>query len=395
MRAKRLWTWVFSLILLALLIWLSYAAAAAQPKPYPPYVSESPSPTGTKAWFAYLQKQGVKVQAWRFSPATRVGSQDKSLLVQIEPDVSLQESELAAYRRFMQEGGTLMLWSEQASGMYGLDTEALDTWPDQPVTVTNERDDKKMGGAALQADVRTSNRWLAQSGDEVLLRDQEGIIALQRQVGKGRLIAAVTPSWLQNERILEQNHLELVRHLFNVAGSAQGGIWIDEYIHGYEQNETPLSVYPQWFLVLLLQASLLLIGWLWYKGKRFGPVFTLREESVRYSDEHLGALAAWYLRGRKYHEALAIHAKYVRQRLQDSWGVPLGVSWKELPQRISQKWPGTMPEEMQKLCAQLEHVLAKPRLSKPEYLLWASRLDRLQKEVEKHEKPDRRAVGAL
>lgn len=137
-----------------------------------------------------------------------------------------------------------------------------------------------------------------------------------------------------------------------------------------------------WFLLLLLQGGLLTILWLWYNGKRFGPIFTVREETVRFSDEGIRALAAWYMRGRRYHDSLEIQADYVKLSLQERWRIPYRLEWRELPVYFERKWPQLPKAEIHSLLNGLADILEKEKISKEEYLLWSKKIDRIRKEVE-------------
>lgn len=156
----------------------------------------------------------------------------------------------------------------------------------------------------------------------------------------------------------------------------------DEYLHGSQSGTGKLMVYPKWFLLMIFQGSLIVILWLWYKGKRFGPIFFPREETVRFSDEGIQALSAWYLRGSRYHDSIVIQADYVRSILQDRWGIPQNREWLDLSEWFARKLKRIPESEMRPFLTNLDQILHKEKLTKQEFLLWSRNLDRLRKEVE-------------
>src|SRR5699024_8055442 len=82
---------------------------------------------------------------------------------------------------------------------------------------------------------------------------------------------------------------------------------------------------------------LLTLFWLWYQGKRFGPLRQPREATVRFSNEKTSALAAWYQRGRRYQDSIVIQADYLKLLLQEKWGIPYQQGWQECNDMMIQK----------------------------------------------------------
>ena len=96
-------TWILVLAVLLLFIVFSYFISSPKPTEYPQYVSESPSPTGTKALYTYLEKSS----RWNYSPLQLV-SQDYQLLIMVEPYFFPEQEEMDAYMSFMKEGNTIL-----------------------------------------------------------------------------------------------------------------------------------------------------------------------------------------------------------------------------------------------------------------------------------------------
>ncbi|MBP2239822.1 hypothetical protein J2Z40_000375 [Cytobacillus eiseniae] len=370
---KRAWIWIS--VLLMIFIIISYYTSTQQPKPYPNYVSDSPSPTGIKAFYTYVKENNIGKQ-WSHSPEKLSIGMKNRLLIMIEPFFIPNKEDMQAYIDFMKSGNTILLFHQNPKGMFDLEIEhaTLDNAFEDGVRILNQI------GASYSAEINSGIRLQTKNQDKRLIEDDAGTIAFKRSFGDGYLIVSNSPEWLRNDRILANDHLSLVLALINESSSST--ILIDEYIHGLQNEATFMTVYPKWFLILLLQGILLAILWLWHVGKRFGPIFIPREESVRYSDEGILALSAWYLRGRLYHESLLIQADYIKYLLQDKWGIPYSKEWQDVSEHIVRRWTNVPASNVHSFIKGLHMILQKEKINKQEYLQWSKKLDRLRKEVE-------------
>lgn len=364
-------TWIGLAILLGLFLVFSYLSSTPKPQYYSDYVTESPAPRGVKAFYTYVKKEN-EGKIWRHSPNLLSVASDHQLLLMVEPSISFETEEMTAYINYMNAGNTILLLQTNPQGMFDIKTSG-----------TNSRESLRVNtqdGTSFRAQVNTSLRIQTRKGDRVLISDQAGPIAVKRSFGKGQLIVGITPEWMTNGNLLKKDHLPLLLYLFNQEKS--DSLLFDEYIHGEENASSVWNVYPMWFLVLVIQMILLLILWLWAKGKRFGPIFVPREESVRFSDEGLNALAAWYLRGKQYHDSIIIQADFVKLLLQERWQIPYHREWQELTSYIEKKWTRLPASEIHSFILGLVHILKKETITKQEYLLWSKKLEELRREME-------------
>lgn len=368
---KKIWVWL--VILLTVLLFSRYILIQGQLKEYPMYASDSPSPTGVKAFYTYALNHQDVVKRWSDSPSQLPNKPANQLLIMIEPYFTPNSAELDSYNRFMEAGNTILLFKENPKGMFGLETEVVET------DAVNAFDP---AGAnyRTKTDVTSQVRLLENAQDEILLSDDAGTIALKRVVGEGQLIVTNSPKWIMNGEIVTDDHLALILALLKDVDSKV--ILFDEYIHDVKNATTILNIYPRWFLLLMIQGALLTILWLWHHGKRFGPIFISRQETVRFSDEGIKALAAWYIRGHRYHDSLVIQANYVMTLLQEHWRIPYHQEWKDLTAQFERKLPHLEKGEIHSLLNGLADMLEKSTVSKQEYLLWSKRLEKIRKEVE-------------
>lgn len=368
---KKVWIWLA--ILLTVLLFSRYVLVQGQPKDYPMYASDSPSPTGVKAFYTYVLNHNDGVKRWIGSPDQLPNNPENQLLVMVEPYFTPNSDELDRYVHFMEAGNTILLFKENPKGMFGLETELVET---DAVNVFDSV------GAKYHTnnEVTSPIRLLEDTNDEILLSDDAGTLALKRIVGNGQLIVANSPKWITNGEIITDDHLAIILTLIN--DKDRNVILFDEYIHGEKNDATILTSYPRWFLLLMIQGALLTILWLWFAGKRFGPIFISREETVRFSDEGIKALAAWYIRGHRYHDSLAIQAEYVMTLLHEHWRISPHNEWNDLTMQFERKWPNMQKEEIHSLLNGLTIMLQKSKVSKQEYLLWSKKLEKIRKEVE-------------
>lgn len=364
-------TWLGLAILLSLFLVFSYFSYSPKPQYYPEYVTDSPSPTGVKAFYTYEKRENAG-EIWSQSPELLSAGIDHDLLVMVEPTFIPEKEEMNAYINFMKAGNTIMLLQNDPQGMFDVKTRSVD--PNENIKVFTQDQ------TSYRAQIDSAIRLQTKKEDEILLYDQAGPIAVKQAYGNGHLIVAIAPEWITNGNLLKKDHLPLLLYLLNAEKSDT--ILFDEYIHGGENASTFWHVYPMSFLLLVIQGVLLMVLWLWFKGKRFGPIFVPREESVRFSDEGVQALAAWYLRGKRYHDSIVIQADYVKLLLQERWQIPYNREWKDLSSYFERKWIQLPTSEIGPFLAGLVNILEKEKITKQEYLLWSKKLEQLRKEVE-------------
>ncbi|MFD1360634.1 DUF4350 domain-containing protein [Lentibacillus salinarum] len=364
-------TLVWLIVVLLVFIAISYFFAPDGPDEYPDFVSESPSPTGVKAFETYLDDQIGTVNRWRHSPDMLPDQDAKQLLIMAEPSFTPGRQEMNDYVSFMEAGNTILLLNTNPDGMFGLDAMPAENDP------SNVMD---QDGNRYQAENRSVFRIDPSESLNVLLEDNAGAVAAEKTFGNGHLVAAVTPEWVTNDQILKKDHLELLFSLIQMDKNEWDIVYFDEYVHHTGNAPSFTTLYPDWLLALALQAIVFALMVLWYEGKRFGPVTEPREETVRFSDERIRALAAWYQRSRNYADSLRIQADYVKSLLQEHWGIAYYKTWTDISGQLKRNI--TSDEDIEAFLDGLSHVLHRERISKKQYIVWSKRIDQLRKEVE-------------
>ncbi|QED47794.1 DUF4350 domain-containing protein [Cytobacillus dafuensis] len=370
---RRAWLWFIVLLILFMII--GFFAFSPEPKQYPNYVSDSPSPTGVKALYTYLD-DNMQAKRWSHEPKLLPKMGKKQTLIMTEPFFVPKHEEMEAFKKFIEAGNTVLLLKKNPKGMFDIKTFPIEEEPssDQVFEIHNSEN------TSYKAEISSPFRLKTEPEDIILLKDKAGPVAVKRNIGNGDLIVAVTPEWMMNGKLLNNDHLTLVISLLN-EGNANS-ILFDEFTHGGQNASTISALYPKWFLLLMLQGAIILFLWLWYSGKRFGPIYIPRIESVRFSDEGLRALASWYMKGRRYHDSLLIQADYVKLLLQERWGIPYYKQWTDLASYLEKKCNRMSSTEVQDYIIGIESILRKEKINKQEYLLWSKKIDQLRKEVE-------------
>ena len=370
------WTWLLIVILIIMVS--SYFVESGQPKKYPDYVSYSPSPTGVKAFYSYLEKEMDSVNRWSQPPNLLPAGDEDQLLVMIEPTIIPNSDEIAEYINFMEAGNTILLLKENPRGLFDLQIMFNDEFS-APLTLADQN------GRQYKSELESVVFFEEDVQDEILIHSEnERPVALKSAYGKGQLIVANTPGWMTNGNILEADHLPILLTLFNEVNPKT--VLFNEYVHGQQDATSMANVYPKWFSLLLIQGAILTCLLLWFQGKRFGLVVIPREDTVRFSDERIKALAAWYIRSRRYQDSLRIQADYVKLLLQERWGIPYSKEWIEIERYLGEKWKRIPEAEIRSFLAGLSKLLKEERITKQDYLTWSKKLDQLRKEVEDNER---------
>lgn len=367
-------TWLGIGAALLLFAGVIYWSSKEEPEVYPPYTSESPAPNGLKGFYTLLEERDQDAARWNAAPGQLPAAGTSQTLLMAEPVTTVSGEEMQRYKEWMEAGNTIWLMKQHPAGYFDVAVEYPDS--DQGSSLITDA-----GGNQYEADIPAPHRLRTGEADKILLKDESGAVAIERSYGEGRLIVGLTPSWLVNDRIIEKDHFTLVTKLMDTAGSG-GSLWFDEYIHTRNGFADKAGVYPSWLLFFTFQLALLTLAWLWWKGKRFGPFFTPREDVVRFGDERLQAVASWYKKGEFYRESLAIQESYIRQQLEERFGVPVHISWEETRERLDGRIDPDSLERWTTMSRRIEPLEHQSHVDKKSYLEWSGVLEQMRKEVQ-------------
>ena len=383
-------SWFGILLGLGLFIGLGMVLTPQNPTLYPGYLTESPSPTGVKAFYTLLGKNVTQLEIWNKPAQALPPLASGQLMVIVEPSTPLNPNEIEQWIKWLEAGNRLWLLKRNPKGEFDLQT----TQTTKNTQTINNKQTSQTGKITAQiATVMGSEEWkgtyqalldtdvrlVPEPNDRILLKDQLGVVSLSRVYGQGELMVLLAPEWVTNGMILEQDHFKLVFPFILRADPKV--IWFNDFVHGYKDLPTVFGVYPEWFLVLLAQVCVTFLLWLWYKGKRFGSIQTPREGVVRFGDERIRAIATWYERGKFYNESLAIQDDFLRQTVQERWGILANLDDPEFIESALQRMPSDQQKQWLINWRELKEGYSQ-KISHQAYLKWSKLLDEMQKEVE-------------
>lgn len=98
-------SWIFGILFFLLLIVVSVFSTSNTPEEYPPYLVESPSPTGLKALYTYLEQNGHDVTQEEALPTMT----KETLRVLVNPPVFTDQQTENHYLDYVRQGNTIVL----------------------------------------------------------------------------------------------------------------------------------------------------------------------------------------------------------------------------------------------------------------------------------------------
>jgi len=374
-RIVKRWTWPILIVIIFLLV-TGLSFIPYQPQQYPDYIADSPSPTGVKAFYTFLDKNYEQVSLWKKPVQSLPDISTSQLMIIVEPGIQINEKELPVWIAWMEAGNSLWLLDSSPQDLFEVNTDVAGPESDPSfLTVLGKEEFKGQYQAFLESD----DRLLTGSNDHVLLEDSKGVIALSRKYGDGELMVLLTPQWITNEAIVKQDHLKLL--LPFIIRANPDVIWFNEYVHGSRNLIAMIGLYPTWYLIVLFQAALCLILWIWSKGKRFGSVRIPREWTVRFGDERVRALASWYESGDFYLESLASQEKYLRHIMKEQWGIAEKADDREIYDKAGNRIRKSAVNDWLNYWKEKKELTSCRKISSKKYLEWSKRFSFMQREV--------------
>lgn len=155
--------------------------------------------------------------------------------------------------------------------------------------------------------------WVEQGGILVYIHDgsQDEIDIIENEIEKGKVIDIYGGDLLTNAALANKTK-DGYEFYKEIAEQTQGKkIVFNEYYLQDKYQPSWWNVMPGPIKLMIMQLSLCLIFYIWYKGKRFGKAMDLVEEVEREENEYLLSVArlyrkagAWELAIRSYYKEL-------------------------------------------------------------------------------------------
>ncbi len=316
----------------------------------------SRSPDGYGAWYAYMQRQGTPVERWRKSP-NQIDQISGAGNTMIQVDTSGLGA--APAEEWIKRGNTWIVLEKSDFAV----TEAGFS--------TEHQSDQGL------VKIETARRLRNDDSVKQLLGDRFGSIVWEVKQGKGRIIFAVTPFLGANAYQSEPGNFPFLAQL-----ATGKKVWIDEYLHGYREENAKTESTQTWIeyligtplAVVLLQAIVVAIVLIWAKNRRFGQAKPLETPRVNDSEAYTQALAGVLYKAGRSEFVVDVVGREEQLQIQRSLGVggvlldreALISAWVQQTGRPAAELAQLFPE--------------KQRLSEPELIKWLAQV----KEIKQH-----------
>lgn len=352
-RTNRLW-WLGGIVIAAIAILTLIAA------PNTSYINNGSTynraPDGYGAWFAYMQKQGVKIERWQ-KPFEEIKAKSSVTLLRVNSQITPSELDFEE-EKWVKQGNTLVIL-----GVKGAITEAE----------FSTLQSSSVGDIKIETSKRSPKKK-----SSLELGDVFGAVVWSEKVGKGQAIFATTPYLAANAYQDYNSNFQYLAQLV----SKHPQIFVDEYSHGYRDKsitenagdrnwleylaKTPLSP-------LLLQAGVLLLVLIWAQNRRFGAPVSVETPVIDNNLAYIQALAGVLEKAESSEFILNIVGKEEQLQLQKALGlgkIPLE------HQALVDNWVQQTKHSSTQLQQLLRHSSQPSRLSDKQLLDW---LDKWQK----------------
>ncbi|MDJ0658598.1 MAG: DUF4350 domain-containing protein [Crocosphaera sp.] len=233
--SRRQW-WLFLSLFIGFIILLTLLMAPTRNQ----FMSGSTfavSPDGYAAWYEFMRHRDTPIERWK-KPLTALGKSfsDKSIILLRIYGRSSQRFVSEAALEWVKKGNTLIILASQG------------TVSEAPFTTIHNTD---FGEVKIETTRRIS------VDNQAILQDQFGAIIEYETIGKGKLINVTTPYFAANAYKDSPGNYEFLAHLIESFQSSQ--LLVDEYIHGYKDEENKEAQDNNNVFLYLLKTPLLII----------------------------------------------------------------------------------------------------------------------------------------
>ncbi|SFJ50010.1 DUF4350 domain-containing protein [Thermoflavimicrobium dichotomicum] len=385
--------WILAVVALIALV-IAFSFLSLHPRNNQPYSTENPKPDGLKALYLLYQKREIQVDLWR-SPYTELpDSSNQETLFIIDPQVDAPKGEqLQSLLRWVEKGNRIVLWEPK-------DSEWLQTFQ-------FELEDCLSEGLVREVVAKEGNPWLKQmtrlqwpgaciapyKNTEPVLEDRDGhILIAKRTVGKGSIYFIPESLLITNNNIDKADHVALP-----LAWTQNGKVWLDQTVHPLFDVSSPeepapsagqpspnfFSMLKEDGFLILLQILLVLLGWLYARGKRFAaPRYEMVQEE-RNALEYVEAMAKWYTRAKVWKEALLAQQATLRREVIETLHLPVQTTDDILYQRVEQYMGSSFRQRYEHLAERIRQAQTQKRISPDVFVKWSIEMDQLRKELVK------------
>jgi hypothetical protein len=205
------------------------------------------NPYGYGAWYEYMSEGKIPIKRWEkpFSQLIKDDLQDITY-IQIRNKIDFQLSTMTPHslttteKEWVSQGNTLIVIGEQQPATTAPFTSLI---PYRNSPLSNR-----------QIKIETTRRHQPDSQSKALLADQYGAVVWSEKIGQGKVIYSATP-YLAANAYQNLDNYEFLAELV----SQNKTIFVDEYIHGYKDQETRVNEQQENVLSYLVKTPLFLL----------------------------------------------------------------------------------------------------------------------------------------
>lgn len=408
-------------VILGLLIALNTASYVQKPdevdSEYNPNRSSYHSgPTGTRAFYEFLQESNYKTVRWR-KPLSALLDENKvsrpqTMLVVGETRIPFDQQEELSLINWVAGGGRLVIidrqppmgklpllnhWVLTARTLqdppFNMQPEKSETLiegvkpvaPAQPALLTSnvetvqpsryaarlifsnpnskeaagKDEEKKKAAEEVAAEVNgpedSGNAF--GSAPVVHLADNEGALLLDYAYGAGRIIILSDPFMVANNGLNRADNLRLG---LDLVGGRDRLIAFDEYHHGHGMTRTSLLTYFSGTPIPAIVAQLVLLTLIvvWARGRRFARPLPAPHVDRRSKLEFITSMAELQMRARAYDLALENIYTRTRRVLARASGTDASASRERIAERLTTQFSNVKREYLELLMRECENTIA-------------------------------------
>jgi hypothetical protein len=289
---------------------------------------------GSRAAYLLLKESGYKITTFE-QPLRELGEGKGKTLILADPIAAAPKQDRDRLEAFLREGGHLIATGFLSSyyvppGEASPDPLATE-WKSQPALYPSP-----LTRAAPEITMPSPAYWRADTGALSIYGDPDKPVVVKYQVGQGDVLwlAASTP--LTNAGLKQKGNVEFLFAAVGGPGSTE--ILWDEYIHGYERSESPISSSTRIIGWISLQLTLFAIVILLAYSRRSGPIWMPAAESRLSPLEFVRTLGSLYQRANAGCVAVDVCYQRFRYLLTRRLGLAVDAPIDELDRAVRERW---------------------------------------------------------
>lgn len=327
MKASKSRNLKFAAIAIAVIVLLTLALAPSRDR-LSSGSTYSRSPDGYGAWYGYMEQRGTPIQRWQRPLSALKNYSTPITLLRVQGNVPRSQFNL---------DDEVEPWIEQ-----GHTIVTLGVWQLVTAAPFSSEIDSPQGTVKIE-----TRRRAEKSANSELLGDRFGAVVWQETRGKGRAIWATTPYLAANAYQNEPGNYAFLAQLLTETDQP---IWVDEYIHGYRDSDSPnapnaqdegyrdshppnaqeaeTSVRSWWqylaqtpLLVIGIQGGIILLLAIAAQNIRFGQAEAIDPPEVNNSETYIKALASVLRKAQSSAFAIETVGKAEQLALQERLGL--------------------------------------------------------------------------